>query len=642
MTSLQSINEELEQRIAAAAEQLGYDASRHKPIEVSFSDRDSKFGDLQTSAAMQLSKEFGMKPRELATLLASSFGDIPYINDINVAGPGFINFKIDWDAFSKDVLEEIIQNKGYVLPPQSGRYLVEHTSVNPNKEWHIGHVRNAVLGDTVVRILSSLGYKVQAQNYIDDTGKQVVDSILGLRDENLSLSDLKGKIDHAVGEVYVSINEKYGGKIPNNDELMHEVEQGKYRTLIEAVVKAQLQTAFKLGIRYDILIWESDVVGAGLFEEAMNRIKKTEHVFFVDENNPLWVDPQNLPALDSKHPLAYKWKKEGDQRIENFNGCLVMDMTDFVQGDDQRIKILIRSNDAPVYVAKDIALQMWKFGLLEKDMAYTGFMKQPDGSILLTSHPNGNLKRKFKDIDGVVNVIGAEQAYEQKTVYAGLAVTGHKEQFEHSHHLAYAFLNLPEGRMSGRKGITVSADEVVALLTEKAGEEIRKRGNVDKGKINETAENIAIGAIRYATLSTNPESEITFDMKRSLEMTGNTGVYLQYAGIRMNAILAKSNYNASDNTDFSLIDSDVERDLIRKIAFFPTQVTRAATNYNPAVLAGYAYELANSFNSFYAKENVLKSETPELRQARLGLVYAAQTVLYQTLDLLGIPKLEQM
>jgi arginyl-tRNA synthetase len=503
------------------------------------------------------------------------------------------------------------------------------------------------------------GHQVEVQNYIDDTGKQASDSLFALQQFDDSPPPDQ-KYDHFVGEQYVKLHRTLGREEDLRaelkalesreldqeeqdrrealqaelaeiellqagiEELMHDVERGEYVEEVAKILNAQLETAWALGASYDLLSWEGDIVRSGLFEEALDKIKASPYVYKAESG-----------------PKA---------------GCWVMNMTDFWEGgkvdeDDVLEKVLVRSNGLPTYEGKDIAYQMWKFGLLEGDMRYREYIEQPNGRDLWTTWRKGKELDRPR-VDKVINVIGAPQSYAQTVVYTALRVTGHEEEYENSHHLAYGMVYLRSGHMSGRRGIGIAADDVLEATYEEALRRTQeKRGNeLAEAEQERIARSLARSAVRYCMVQYNPTKEILFDIDQVLSLDGNTASYLQYALVRTESLLRKAEeegldtagiWDAVDEQAFGDMD-DEENDLIHAIARYPSTFERALETLSPHVLTDYAFELAGLFTQFYHKCAVLKAETPAVVNRRLALSQAVNQVLSNIFVVLGLEKLEAM
>jgi arginyl-tRNA synthetase len=623
---------------------------------------DRQFGERSTNIAFLLKQERNQTPRQIAQELAAGFdqGEYRLIQAVEPAGAGFINFRLNYDAFTPLVIDEVRasgQAYGGGIIAASERVVVEHTSVNPNKEWHIGHVRNAVLGDVVNRALRRAGHAVAVQNYIDDTGLQAAEAVLGLRDFPEPRRDGE-KYDHWLGRMYVKIaaeiasesemrkrlaeldTEVQSGsaertetgaerasitaRLDNLERLkqrilgvMHELEAGQYHDVIVNLLDAQLHTAYRLGIYYDLLNWESHLVQSHVFEEAIERVKQSPKVFRATEGR--------------------------------YAGALIIVTDDSSPAEDEpKAEVLIRSNGIPTYVGKDIAYHMWKFGLLPERIKYVAFHDQPNGTMLWSTSLEGE-NRSGDNPDRVINVIAVNQTLPQQAVNQALQVAGFEQAAGHLLHLAYGLVSTREGKISGRKGTTVSADAVIDEAVRVAHERVKEKRSADlsEAEMREISEAVGVGAVRYFMVQYNPLRDIVFDVSDVVSYDGNTGLYVQYALVRMAALLRRALADHSvesaviDAADTALLQHEQEKRLIFHLAQYPDTVATAARTLAVNLIAEYAYDLATTFSQFYRDCGVLNAEPP-LRAARLLLVRTVQSVLANACELLGVPVIDRL
>ncbi|MFK7602481.1 arginine--tRNA ligase [Deinococcus sp. SM5_A1] len=571
-----------------------------------------KAGDYGTPAAFLIAKAIGGNPAQIAAQLAQTVRLPEGIKKVEAAGP-FLNFFVDVGAFVRGVVE-----KPFEMPQLSGKVVIEHTSVNPNKELHVGHLRNVVLGDSMARIFRAAGQTVEVQNYIDDTGRQAAESIFAVNHYGLKWDGVQ-KYDHWLGEGYVRLNADPAKPElePGIREIMHRLEAGQLRSEVEKVVHAHLVTCFRLGARYDLLNWESDVVGSGFLKRGMDILEDSDY---------------------TSHP-----------NVGKYAGAFVMDVSEFMPGLEEPQVVLIRTDGTAMYAAKDIGYQFWKFGLFE-GMKFKPFAQDPEGHTVWTSAPDGDpdLARRFGHADEVINVIDSRQDHPQTVVRSSLGVAGHHEMKDRSVHLSYAFVTLEGQTISGRKGVTVSADAAM--------DEAQKRALIELAKVNpelsqrddagEIARRIGLGAIRFAMLKAEPTRKIDFRWEQALALNGDTAPYIQYAAVRAANILRKGQEAgfAIDGTgaDWEMLP-DIDLTLAKQVAKLPQIVAQSVRVHSPHVVAQYALDLATSFNAWYnAKDrkgkpatNVLQSEEG-LREARLALVARLRQAFEETLDLIGI------
>ena len=509
------------------------------------------------------------------------------------------------------------------------KFIVEHTSVNPNKEAHVGHLRNIVLGDACARILRAAGYEVEVQNYIDDTGRQAAESIFATRyfkaeyDPKSAEGHGSKKYDHWLGELYVRLTqakESDGEAIEQGvSDVMHRLERGELRTNIEDILRAQLQTYYRLGAEYDVFVWESDIVRSGLLEQALAVLNNSDHVFQATEGK--------------------------------YAGALVMDVSEFLPGLEEPLVVLVRSGGNAMYVMKDIPYQYWKVGLFE-GLVFESFDTQPSGKILYTSAPQGEAHpdgRVFAHADEIVNVIDARQSHPQTIVKTALKLSDTAKGYDQSHHLAYEVVTLEGAAMSGRKGITLSIDAVMEEAVKRARSVVEEK-NAGLATIDEVAEQVGIGALRFGMLKSEAKRIIDFRWEQALSLQGDSAPYVQYAHARACSILraAKAEGLSPKGADFSKL-GDLEVKLAQTLARLPETVSQAARDFAPHVVAQYCLDLATAWNGYYNHKDasgkpdtrVLQSE-PGLREARLALVEKVRETLFKGLELLGIGAPEEM
>lgn len=621
-----------------------------------------EFGERSTNAPFLLARERRQAPREIADALAARFAPSAYrfLTRVESAGNGFLNFHLNYTAFVSHAIEDIGQ-AGSLYGRRSGttaqRVIVEHTSVNPNKEWHVGHVRNAILGDVVGRLFRLAGHDVEIQNYIDDTGLQAAQAIVGL--EDFPETPLPGeKQDHYVGRLYVKIAAELGAeqrlrerlaelqsvpvgghqdsddagelesikaRLDNLDrlkaramEVMHRLEQGEYFPVTRAILDAQLQTAYRLGVYYDLLNWESHLVHSRLFDEAMTCLQQSAHVL---------------------RPEAGRYA-----------GALVIETAPpREEGDEPKYEVLIRSNGIPTYVAKDIAYHMWKFGVLPDRLRYVEFRRQPNDTILWSTSLEGT-RRKLQRPDEVINVIAVNQSQAQDAVKSGLRAAGFEDAADDLVHLAYGLVSTAEGKLSGRRGTAVAGDWVIDEAVRVAFERVQEKRSQDltDDEMRAIAEAVGVGSVRYFMVQYNPLRDIVFDVRDVVSYDGNTALYIQYALVRMFAILRKASaeHGVSEDeitaADASLLQHEQEKRLVYHLVRYPELVADASRTLGVNLVAEFGFDLATIFSQFYRDCKVLNAESTELRNARLLLVRSVRDVLTNVCDVLGVPVIERL
>ncbi len=584
------------------------------PIDVPVQEvPEGKPGHYGTPVAFMLAKALRRPPPEIAADVVARFVPPPGVLRAEAVGP-YINVFVDPGGFVQGLLQRPLDQ-----PPRDEKVIVEHTSVNPNKEAHVGHLRNIVLGDAVARILASAGFNVEVQNYIDDTGRQAAESLFAAAYFGQT-PPADAKLDRWYGELYVRLGE---AKEQDGDaieagvtDVMHALERGERRDDVAAIVQAQLETFWALGVVYDVLVWESDVVASGFLERGLDVLKASPYVTQPSEGK--------------------------------YEGALVMDVSSFIAGLEEPNVVLVRRDGSAMYVAKDIGYQFWKAGLFD-GLAFTPFAEQPTGGTLYTSDPQGEPSpdgRQFAHAQDIVNVIDVRQSHPQTLVRAALALSGTEEgrvASEHSRHLAYEVVTLEGQAMSGRKGITLAIDDVLVEATDRAAAVVKEK-NPDLANAEAVARSVGLGALRFAMLKSEAKRMIDFRWEQALNLQGDSAPYVQYAHARAASILRAAEAEGLQDADADFAQlSELELGLARQLARFEDVRDEAAAALAPHLVAQYALDVAASWNAYYnhRDENgrpdtaVLRSE-PGLREARLALVRETARTLAHVLGLLGI------
>lgn len=606
-----------------------------------------ELGDLSFPAALQLARELGRKPREIGRELADGFELPELARSVEVAGPGYLNVFLDRPAVVRRLLE------GPVVEASrrgEGKVVVEHTNINPNKAAHIGHLRNAVLGDVLVRLLRRLGYPVEVQNYIDDTGVQLADVVVGFVDmEHTSRADIAAlpePFDYYCWDLYSAVGRWYEEDEERKRfrrETLHALEHDDGeraaigRLVARRVLARHLATMGRLGVGYDLLTHERHILGLDFFSQASERLKETGamHLESEGKNAGCWV-----------MPLA---------QAEEFAGLEDAD------------KVIVRSDGTVTYVGKDIAYQLWKFGLLGRDFAYRYWM---DEEVWETALEGAETHPEFGGARRVVNVIDARQSYLQRIVRAGLQALGHTEAADDSIHFAYemvslspatarqfGFLTGEEGEgersleMSGRRGIGVKADDLLDLLESKGRDEIARRNRSLEGEeLDRLARQIATSALRLFMVKATTTRVIAFDLDDALAFEGETGPYVQYAAVRVDNIgrkleahgLAREVTGEEAGALASELYTDDLWDLVWGVAQIGDVMEKAADTLELSLVARLALELAGKFNALYHKHPILQEEDAALRSARLAAVQVFRKGADELAQVLGIPIPERM
>ncbi len=613
-----------------------------------------ELGDLAFPAPLHLARQLKKPPRAIAQEILDGLAAPPWVREVRLAGAGYLNVFLARSQAMGKLLGEGVAVFGAgatgTRPENREKVIVEHTNINPNKAAHIGHLRNAVLGDVLVATLRALGHPVEVQNYIDDTGVQVADVVVGCVDlRGLTLDQVTAipePFDYWCWDLYSEVGRWYE-QDPSRQSLrretLHELERGEGpraemgRLVARRVLVRHLATMRRLGIGYDVLTHEADILALDFFHVAFERLKEAGVVRLETEgkNNGCWM-----------MPLAH---------AEEFSGL------------EEPDKVIVRSDGTVTYVGKDIAYQLWKFGLLGKDFQYRRWEEERvwetcanDG---VAEHPS------FGRADRVVNVIDIRQSYLQKIVRAGLEALGHVEQAERSVHFAYEMVALSpqtaralgvavdeegEGKaleMSGRKGIGVKADDLLDQLIAKAREEIAARNReLPDEELQRLAVEIATAAMRFFMVKASTNRVIAFDFAEALAFEGESGPYLQYAVVRSRNIQRKLAAAGLPTTvsaeEAAALPEEAWADDLWDLALFGAQIgdtiEKAGRSLELSLVARHALELAQRFNAVYHRHPILQEADAALRSARLAATQAFAQTLGALAGVLGIPLPERM
>jgi arginyl-tRNA synthetase len=647
---------QLEQRVrevvaARVRELYGIEA----PVEAG-SPKQPEFGELGIAVAFQLARQLRRAPKAIAAELAAGLGQIEGVAAIEVAGNGYLNLRFDRGWFADRLLRPVGERK----PVSGEKIIIEHTNINPNKAAHIGHLRNAVLGDTFARMLRALGHTVEVQNYIDNTGVQVADVVAAFQhlerkapeDVEKLIADGRQKFDYFCWDLYARVSAHYHlhpETLRWREEALHAIEAGEgsaarlAHLISDAIVEAHLKTMWRLGVAYDVLPRESEILHLKFWATAFDLLRERGGIYLETEgkNAGCWVMPG----------AAYSSEAETEDS-----------------------KVIVRSNATVTYVGKDIAYQLWKFGLLGKDFYYRPLLRYPDGRQLwvTTDEPWGEPAPVFGRGARVYNVIDSRQSYLQDVVVAGLRALGYREQAERSVHFSYEMVALsprcsvelgialsdedrgrPYIEVSGRKGLGVKADDLTDKLVAEALGEVASRHPEDPPeKQRLIATQIAVGALRYFLLKFTRNSVIAFDFQEALSFEGETGPYVQYAAVRAHSIFRKLVERGEAVPDFAG-ELDV-RALAQQLEFedfwqlllaasrADSAIERAVASGEPAHVAKYAFQLAQAFNNFYHQYPILTEADREKKVFLLWMTEYFRERLESTLAVLGIEVPEYM
>jgi arginyl-tRNA synthetase len=592
-----------------------------------------EFGDWSSPAPLGLARVLRRAPAAIAAELAEHLqaAQVPRVRAWTVTPPGYVNAHLDDRAWAGSVLAAatVLETTGGVdLPTEAaaaaGKTLVEHTATNPNKAAHVGHLRNACIGDTVARVLRRTGHTVEVNNYIDDTGVQVADVVVGIRE--LGIEPKPGEpFDQYCSRVYIAVSARYdtdSGLLEQRRAVLREIEEGGNETAVfvkdvaRRIVNAHLATMRRFDIAYDLLTWESDIIGLGFWRQAFELLRESGAIIYVETGR-----------------LA---------------GCWVMP-AEGTDDDGDDTKVLVKSDGIATYTAKDIAYQLWKFGLLGRDFFYVPWESDP---VLMTtsSVPQpGAAPAHFGRAQRVINVIDARQAYPQRVVQRALRRLHHDREAGSSIHLSYEVVALTpaaaaelgveieEGRdsvaLSGRRGIEVRADDLLDRAIARLSANARDAAG---------ATLVAAGAVRYYLLKFSLNQIIAFDFDEALRVTGDTGVYLQYAHARAAGILRKvGDDGAGIEVPHEL--HPAERELLHSIEAYSRALSETALALAPSLLTTYAFGLASAFSDFYEHTPaIVREEDAPVRRFRRGLVAATRTTLADALHTLGMAAPDQV
>jgi arginyl-tRNA synthetase len=630
-----------------------------------------RLGEIATPIAFELARKLRKAPKVIAQEIVAALGTVEGFSHFEVAGAGYINAFLDRGAAARDIAGEVTAFAEKLPAVPRGHALVEHTSINPNKAAHIGHLRNAILGDTFVRLLRAADYKVDVQNYIDNTGVQVADVVVGfLHVEGKSLAQVRAlleylarkgeRIDYYCWDLYARTSQWYSEGTAEEQaarkqvrlDTLHLIEHGGNETaevanlISTAVLRRHLETMLRLGIEYDFLPRESEILHLKFWEAAFEKLKQTGVLYFENEgkNKGCWVMAR--PGAEIR---------EGET--------------------DDDAKVIVRSNGTVTYVGKDIAYHLWKFGLLGRDFGYQRFFKYPNHECWISCENGEPNHPHFGGATAIYNVIDARQSDPQANVIQALRGMGHTGEADHYTHFSYEMVALTPRcagelgyeiseedkqksyiEVSGRKGFGVKADDLIDKLIAATRAEVdaRQTGR-DDAERRQIAAQIAIGALRYFMLKYTRNSVIAFDFKDALSFEGETGPYIQYAVVRIRNIFRKGNTTpdavlddfaslpaASLGPYLSGEDSEDIWALWLRAGRRTLVLEQCINTSEPAYLAKHAFQLAQEFANFYHRHHILTEEDAARKTFLLATAAITLRELVGSLALLGIESPEAM
>ncbi len=589
----------------------------------------SEFGDLSSSICIRMAKLRGVKPYDAAESIIKRCAPLlgkGMIKELANAN-GYINALFDEKKYAAETITSVMELKssyGSSGIGKGGRVMVEYPSVNPNKAWHIGHLLNALIGDSMSNILEACGYSVERENYIDDLGIQIAESLWGYL--NIGGKPDK-KFDTWLGEQYVKVNqmmEKQEVKaeieaLMKSMEISGSEESKKARKLAEECVRAQCQTAAAYGIYQDVMMWESDILRTGMLQKAIDiAIQKGAA----------------MKAADGKYA-----------------GCIVVDLKklkgmakDF-DNPNEEAKVLIRSNGTATYLAKDLAFHMWKLGILKGDFKYSVFTeKQGNGKPLYSTGENGT-QMEFGGAESAVNVIGSEQRYQQLILKSMFSLMGMDDAAHGLVHIAYGEVSLKEGALSGRSGGWMGKEHTYTAdaILDEARKRVSEKAKESRKKIDteEVAAAVSVGAVRFEFLKTNPEKRVVFSWDDALNFEGNSGPYCMYTYARACSIIERYGKEvAVQGIDFGSVGRSQDFALVKSISRAQEVIEKAALEHRSDIIADYLIELSSEFSKFYESTKVIGSGSAE--PFRIALVAAAVQVLRNFMNSIGMNPVQKM
>jgi arginyl-tRNA synthetase len=629
-----------------------------------------EFGEMALPVAFELAKRLKKAPRAIAQELQPLLVETPGVASVEIAGAGYLNVKLDRAAMVRRMAaDEHAVVGGAISSSGAGFRLVEHTSINPNKAAHVGHLRNAILGDSFARMLKpdeyKPGYKTGVQNYIDNTGVQVADIVVAVtvmqgmtlddvREWLVELIETNVRLDYACWDLYAAVSQWYEADPAQavarkqlRLDTLHKIEAGDNETaeiaeaIASGVLRRHLETMERLGIEYDFLPRESEILHLHFWEKAR---------LLMVEKGVLYLE------TEGKNKGAWVMKRAGVE--------LAADRV------DEEAKILIRSNGTVTYVGKDIAYHLWKFGLLGLDFGYAVFREYATHACWISTVDEGGSRLVpeggFGHADAIYNVIDSRQDDPQTQVKEALRVLGYTAESERYTHLNYAFVGLTartaedlgytlsaEDRaknfieVSGRKGFGVKADDLIDRMICAARAEVDARHpELEEAERSEIAEAIGVGALRFFLLRFTRNTVIAFDYQDALAFDGETGPYAQYAAVRAANIFRKAGVSAEDalaavaSLDLGEMLAGEEGTSVWEVWLTASRLSlvleQAIAAAEPAMLARYAFTLAQQFNNFYHRHHILTETEPARKMLLLATAAVARRELVRVLGWLGI------
>jgi arginyl-tRNA synthetase len=605
------------------------------------SPNESVHGDLATNICLRFSKQINKKPISIAQEVVESISQkLPNsVEKVKVASPGFINIYLKNDWYYKELAKIIADFSEYIKLDllKEKKILIEHTAVNPNKAMHVGHIRNSILGDVLMRLCKKAGATVKVENYLDDTGIQAAHIVNAIKKYGDQPKEDTRKFDHYCWDLYSKILKDYnapdGEKLKDSlQTILKVLEKGEGPLfnfafdIIKRIVKCQIETLEEFEIFCDFLFSEGVILKSNLWENTLDKLKETGLVVY---------------------------EKDGPNK-----NCLVIKNLD-LPNKEQLInsdKVLVSSKDNILYTSKDIAHHFWKFGIESANILFSKFLLQKNGKPLYISVLHGEKKPEFEVFDISYAVVDVSQSYNFDIIKAIFRKLGYLKQEDNLHHVAYGLVSLSKDTvldlgikvkedkksysMSGRKGLGIKADDLLIRMIQKV-EEKRKQENIENNKDLIDSKKIASGAIRAYMFKFNIFNNIVFDINQALQITGDSGPYMQYTHARIKGIIRKTGKFDFSKCNLTLLREKEELILIKRIIDYKSVLNKAVKAINPCHIYNYLIELCQEFNSFYNAHSIIKSKS-DIKQARLGLIITVANIIADGLDILGIQAPDNM
>ena len=676
------LHTDLRRAVTSALDELyGLAPDATPPIVIEYPPN-RQMGDLAVTVAFDLARVLRKAPRLIAAEIAEAAAGRQDLGRLEATGAGYLNLFLDRPRFAR---ARIGGAPTAAAPGEREKTIVEHTAINPNKAAHVGHLRNAALGDTLCRLLRFRGADVEVQNYIDDTGVQVADVVVGLRElEGKDVGDVRRlaaepRFDYYCWDLYARVTQWYeedDARLSYRRDALHDLEHdadptaAMARAVTGSIVRCHLRTMVRLGVEYDLLSWEGDILRLAFWDRAFEILKASGAVRLQADGRlaGCWVMP-----IDDAGGADAATDDAGGAEAATDNAGGAEAATDDPGGDpDARLKVIVRSNGTVTYVGKDIAYQLWKFGLLGRDFHYRRFDGQPSNRSLWTTSsaaPDAGADRppRFGRAAAVYNVIDTRQSYLQRLLAQALAALDHPKEAERSIHFSYEMVALsrstaralghaagdedgkPFVEVSGRKGLGVKADDLLDQVTARAGQEVAARHpDLAESERRRIAGIISTAAVRYFMIKFSRGKVIAFDIDEALSFEGETGPYLQYAAVRARKILQKlqerhgldpadivENLGSMPDAPLSGPDGDELWGLVLEASRLDEVADQAVRTLELSVVAKYAFALAQRFNGFYHSSPVVAETDEATRLWRAAGVAWFEAQMTRALALMG-------